>query len=79
MLLKGEIKGFTGVDDVYEPPRKADVTVDLTKQSVPEIVHSKCRLLLPYIRHTDCGSLRHCAITRDNFTAVGFLFRACIE
>lgn len=41
----GEIKGFTGVDDVYETPSKADLTVDVTKQSVPEIVHSIILLL----------------------------------
>jgi sulfate adenylyltransferase len=37
----GEIKGFTGVDDVYEVPKRADLTVDVTTQSVPEIVHSE--------------------------------------
>lgn len=36
---RGEIKGFTGVDDVYEAPDRADITADVTKQSVPEIVH----------------------------------------
>ncbi|KAG6920289.1 hypothetical protein DXG01_005058 [Tephrocybe rancida] len=41
----GEIKGFTGVDDVYETPSKADLTVDVTKQSIPEIVHSIVLLL----------------------------------
>lgn len=41
---RGEIQGFTGVDDPYETPTHADITVDLTKQSVPEIVHSKCSL-----------------------------------
>lgn len=40
---RGEIKGFVGVDDVYEAPSRADLTVDLTKQSVPEIVHSQSR------------------------------------
>ena len=49
---RGEIKGFTGVDDVYEAPRKADITVDLTKQSVPEIVHSEfCTFPLSYAHH----------------------------
>lgn len=43
---RGEIKGFTGVDDPYEPPSRADITVDLTKQSVPEIVHSKWSLFV---------------------------------
>ena len=29
------------VDDVYEEPTDADLVVDLTKQSIPEIVHCK--------------------------------------
>jgi hypothetical protein len=29
----GEIKGFTGVDDPYEDPKKADLVVDAEKQS----------------------------------------------
>ncbi|KAH8551254.1 sulfate adenylyltransferase [Umbelopsis sp. PMI_123] len=35
----GEIKGFTGIDDPYETPSKADLTVDISKQSVSQIVH----------------------------------------
>ncbi|KAI0384567.1 putative sulfate adenylyltransferase [Hypomontagnella monticulosa] len=35
----GEIKGFTGVDDPYEPPSKADLVVDCEKQTVRSIVH----------------------------------------
>ncbi|OAQ86313.1 sulfate adenylyltransferase [Purpureocillium lilacinum] len=35
----GEIKGFTGVDDPYENPAKADLVVDLEKQNVRSIVH----------------------------------------
>ncbi|PVG00337.1 putative sulfate adenylyltransferase [Serendipita vermifera] len=42
---RGEIKGFTGIDDVYETPEKADLTVDITKQTVPEVVHSIILLL----------------------------------
>jgi sulfate adenylyltransferase len=38
----GEIKNFTGVDDKYELPARADLTVDVTQQTIPEIVHSKC-------------------------------------
>jgi sulfate adenylyltransferase len=41
----GELKGFVGVDDEYETPAHADLTVDLTQQSVPEIVHSIVLLL----------------------------------
>jgi sulfate adenylyltransferase len=38
---RGEIQGFAGVDDVYEVPERSDLTVDVTTQSVPEIVHSE--------------------------------------
>ncbi|KXS20670.1 sulfate adenylyltransferase [Gonapodya prolifera JEL478] len=37
---RGEIKGFTGIDDPYEVPKKPDLTVDVTKQSISQIVHS---------------------------------------
>ena len=42
---RGEIKGFTGVDDVYEPPRDADLVVDTSKQSIAEITHSVVLML----------------------------------
>ncbi|KAI9656973.1 MAG: Sulfate adenylyltransferase [Alyxoria varia] len=44
---KGEIKGFTGVDDPYEEPVKgeADLTVDLEKSNVRTIVHQIVLLL----------------------------------
>lgn len=35
----GEIKGFTGVDDPYEVPADAELTVDAEKQTVRSIVH----------------------------------------
>ncbi|KAK2464260.1 hypothetical protein APHAL10511_003717 [Amanita phalloides] len=35
----GEVKGVVGVDDVYEAPERADLTVDASRQSIPEIVH----------------------------------------
>ena len=37
----GELKGVAGVDVVYEAPERADLTVDVTTQSIPEIVHSE--------------------------------------
>lgn len=40
----GELKGTAGVDVVYEAPERADLTVDVTTQSIPEIVHSMCSL-----------------------------------
>lgn len=36
----GELKGVAGVDEVYEAPERADLTVDASTQSIPEIVHS---------------------------------------
>ena len=36
---QGEIKGLTGVDDVYEEPTDADFVCDLRTDTVPEIVH----------------------------------------
>ncbi|KZV85870.1 putative sulfate adenylyltransferase [Exidia glandulosa HHB12029] len=41
----GEIKGFTGIDDVYEAPTDADIVADTTQQSIPEIVHAIVLLL----------------------------------
>lgn len=37
----GEIKGVPGIDQVYEAPGDADLTVDLRNDTVPEIVHCK--------------------------------------
>ncbi|KAF8538442.1 hypothetical protein BDD12DRAFT_917699 [Trichophaea hybrida] len=42
---RGEIKGFTGVDDPYEIPENPDLTVDVSKQSIRNIVHEIVLLL----------------------------------
>lgn len=42
---KGEIVGFTGVDDPYEVPSKADLTVNVETTSVRTIVHQIVLLL----------------------------------
>ncbi|OAA53477.1 sulfate adenylyltransferase [Niveomyces insectorum RCEF 264] len=42
---RGEIRGFTGVDDPYEAPAQADLTVDLETQSVRAVVHQIVLLL----------------------------------
>lgn len=42
---RGEIKGFTGVDDPYEIPSNPDLTVDVSKQSIRNIVHEIVLLL----------------------------------
>ena len=36
---RGEIKGFTGVDDPYEKPTNADLVVDVETMSVRSVVH----------------------------------------
>lgn len=41
---KGDIKGFTAVDDPYEAPEKADLKVDVSEQSLPQIVHSEWQM-----------------------------------
>ncbi len=38
---RGEIKGVVGVDEVYDAPERADLTVDASVQGIPEIVHSE--------------------------------------
>ncbi|KAI8909297.1 sulfate adenylyltransferase [Powellomyces hirtus] len=42
---KGEIKGFTGIDDPYEVPSSAQLTVDASKAPVSQIVHEIILLL----------------------------------
>ncbi|KZT08351.1 ATP-sulfurylase [Laetiporus sulphureus 93-53] len=42
---KGILTGVAGVDEQYETPERPDLTVDVTKQSVPEIVHAIVLLL----------------------------------
>ncbi|MEW6416524.1 MAG: adenylyl-sulfate kinase [Nitrospirota bacterium] len=38
-VRKGEIKGFTGVDDPYEPPRCPDLIIDTSNISPKEALH----------------------------------------
>jgi sulfate adenylyltransferase len=42
---RGEIKGFTGIDDPYEPPRNPEITLD-TVNSTPE---ENARLIVNYL------------------------------
>jgi sulfate adenylyltransferase len=39
---RGEVQGVPGVDLPYETPENVDLTVDVTTQSISEIVNSKC-------------------------------------
>ncbi|KAJ1778197.1 Sulfate adenylyltransferase [Coemansia sp. RSA 1824] len=43
--INGEIKGFTGIDDVYEAPENPDLSADITKTSISQIVHEIILLL----------------------------------
>jgi adenylylsulfate kinase len=43
----GELKGFTGVDDPYEPPTKPEITLDATNTSPQEAAVQ----ILNYLRH----------------------------
>jgi adenylylsulfate kinase len=43
--LAGEIKGFTGVDDPYEPPDNPEVMVETDKEGVDESVNKIIRTL----------------------------------
>ncbi|KAJ1646917.1 Sulfate adenylyltransferase [Coemansia erecta] len=43
--IAGEIKGFTGIDDVYETPVAPDLVVDTTRTSTSQIVHEIILLL----------------------------------
>ena len=42
---KGEIKDFTGIDDPYEVPSVADLTVNLSEQTISQAVHEIVLLL----------------------------------
>jgi sulfate adenylyltransferase len=37
---KGIMRGLPGVDEVFEAPKDANLTVDLTEHSIPQVVHS---------------------------------------
>ncbi len=37
--LKGEIKGFTGVDDPYEPPERAEIILDTSCEDIDACVN----------------------------------------
>jgi len=43
--MAGEIKGFTGVDDPYEAPEHAEITVDSEHESIEESTDKIVRYL----------------------------------
>lgn len=51
---RGELNGLPGVSEEYETPEKPHLTVDVTAQGIPEIVHSEFTnpfFGLPYVAH----------------------------
>jgi adenylyl-sulfate kinase len=55
--LKGEIKNFTGVNDPYEPPEKAEVVVDTACEDVEESVR-KTIATLEQLHYIPAGDAR---------------------
>lgn len=58
---RGEIKGFTGIDDPYEPPQHPEITLETIDHHADE----NARLILDYL--LDLGIVR--ATTRERSTA----------
>lgn len=70
---RGEIKNMPGVDAVYETPESPDLLVDVTTQTVPEIVHSEylscwCWTILTTV------FLRYRAVIRDQLPSVKTMY-----
>jgi adenylylsulfate kinase-like enzyme len=43
---RGEIRGFTGIDDPYESPRHPEIQIDTTKLTPEENAHCILNLLI---------------------------------
>ena len=44
----GEIKNFTGIDSIYEPPINPEVTLDISSMNIEECVN----IVVDYLRQT---------------------------
>jgi sulfate adenylyltransferase len=67
----GTLKGLPGVDVEYEGPSDADLVVDATEQSIPEIVHGKLFGRLPVIwTSADLFTPSYCASSGNNLLAL---------
>lgn len=66
----GQLAGVAGVDVVYEAPERPDLTVDVTTQSIPEIVHSTCFRVTLYRVMTDSVFRRYCLAPRDKLVTL---------
>ena len=67
---RGEIEGVIGVDDVYDAPERADLTVDASTQGIPEIVHSEYIYPYPVSFIVLNGGRRYYAFIRVKFAFV---------
>ena len=49
--LKGELQNFSGINDVYEEPRHAEIVIDTDKLSVDEAVE----IIVKYVKRNNVG------------------------
>jgi len=66
---RGEIKGFVGVDDEFESPETADLVVDVSEQSIPEIVHGELIFRQSYLPRLTTA-VRHRITAGDEWARV---------
>ena len=66
----GLIRGVAGVDEEYEAPEFADLTVDCTVQNIPEIVHSKLLFICSSRPSLTRFLFRHCSLAGNQFFGV---------
>ncbi|HSA83519.1 MAG TPA: adenylyl-sulfate kinase, partial [Patescibacteria group bacterium] len=52
---KGLMKGITGLDDPYEPPKHPEITIDTTKMTPQQSV----KVILDYLTKNNLISLHH--------------------
>lgn len=52
MTHRRKAEYIVAIDLAYEAPEDADLVVDLTKDTVPEIVHGKCHAAKRYDRNS---------------------------
>ena len=65
--LRGEIKNFTGVDDPYEPPGRAEVVIDTSCESIDDSVR-KIIATLEQLNYIPAGDAR--GYTEDEEEAI---------
>ena len=61
---KGSVRGLAGIDDIFEVPKDANLTVDLSEHNIPQVVHS-ASLLYSFAAISSSSRHRHCIAARD--------------